>query len=218
MYFIDWSKIVIPQLVAVDPNGVPLTELLQLDMNAGDASVQGLEATLTFAFTDNLTGSLGFSLTDSEFDDAKIESFADFPSFAPDGDVSGNELLRQSAVQANGTLTYRREFRGDMDWYVRGDVLHTGSQWLGAPNQAEIPAHTYVNLRLGLDSERFTLEVWSENLFDDDKPIAGFRDVFFANALPGGGAGGFFDTLFPFRITLSHPRRRQVGVTARFRF
>ncbi len=218
VYFIDWSKIVIPQLVAVDPNGVPLTELLQLDMNAGDASVQGLEATLTFAFTDNLTGSLGFSLTDSEFDDAKIESFADFPSFAPDGDVSGNELLRQSAVQANGTLTYRREFRGDMDWYVRGDVLHTGSQWLGAPNQAEIPAHTYVNLRLGLDSERFTLEVWSENLFDDDKPIAGFRDVFFANALPGGGTGGFFDTLFPFRITLSHPRRRQVGVTARFRF
>ena len=218
VYFIDWTKIVIPQLVSVDPNGIPLTQPLGLDTNAGDASVLGLEATFTFAFTNHLTGTLGFSVSDSEFDEAKIESFADFPSFGPDGDVSGNTLLRQSEVQANATLAYRRPFRGDTDWYVRTDVLHTGKQWLGAPNQAEVPAHTYVNLRLGIDSERLTLELWTENLFDDDKPVAGFRDVFFANALPGGGAGGIFNTFFPFRVTLSHPRRRQVGVTARFRF
>ena len=218
VFFIDWTKIVIPQLVTVDPNGVPLAEILSLDKNAGDASVLGAEATFTFAFTENLTGTLGFSITESEFDEAKIESFADFPSFAPDGDVSGNELLRQSPVQANGTLNYRRQLRGDMDWYVRGDVLYTGRQWLGAPNQAKIPAHTYVNLRIGIDSERYTVELWSDNLLDDDKPIAGFREVYFANALPGGGAGGFFNTLFPFRFAVSHPRRRQVGVTARYRF
>ncbi len=218
VFFIDWSKIVIPQLVTVDPNGIPLAEILSLDKNAGDASVLGAEATFTFAFTENLTGTLGFSITESEFDNAKIESFADFPSFAPDGDVSGNELLRQSPVQANGTLNYRRPLRGDMDWYVRGDVLYTGMQWLGAPNQGEIPAHTYVNLRVGIDSERFTVELWSDNLLDDDTPLAAFREVYFANALPGGGAGGLFDTLFPFRFAVSHPRRRQVGITARIRF
>ena len=97
-------------------------------------------------------------------------------------------------------------------------MLHTGKQYLGSPNQGEIPAHTYVNLRLGVQSDRFTVELWSRNLFDDDNPVAGFRDVYFANALPGGGAGGFFDTLFPFRISLSHPRRRQVGITGRINF
>ena len=218
VYYIDWTKIVIPQLVTVDPNGVPLAEILALDQNAGDATVFGLEATLTYAFTSNLTGTLGFSITESEFKEAKIESFADFPSFAPDGDVSGNELLRQSPVQANGTLSYRRQLRGDMEWYARGDVLYTGRQWVGAPNQGKIPAHTYVNLRFGIDSERYTVELWSDNLLDDDAPLAAFREVFFANALPGGGAGGFFDTLFPFRFGVSHPRRRQVGVTARVRF
>ncbi len=218
VFYIDWTEIVIPQLFNVDPNGIPLTQPTGLDTNAGDASVLGLEASLAFALTDNLTANLGFSLTNSEFDDAQIDSFTDFPSFAPDGDVTGNSLLRQSEVQANATLNYRRAFRGNMEWYVRTDVLYTGKQWIGATNQAEIPAHTYVNLRVGIDGERYSVELWSENLLDDDKPVAGYRDVYFANALPGGGAGGFFDTFFPWRITLSHPRLRQVGVTARFRF
>jgi iron complex outermembrane receptor protein len=218
VFYIDWTEIVIPQLFNVDPNGVALAQPLGLDTNAGDASVLGLEASFAYAFTDNLTGNLGFSLTNSEFDEAQIESFADFPSFAPDGDVGGNSLLRQSEVQANATINYRRALRGNTDWYVRTDVMYTGKQWIGAPNQAEVPAHTYVNLRVGIDAERYSVELWSENLLDDDSPVAGFRDVYFGNALPGGGAGGFFDTFFPWRITLSHPRGRQVGVTARFRF
>ncbi|MCY3940860.1 MAG: TonB-dependent receptor [Gammaproteobacteria bacterium] len=218
LFLIDWTEIVIPQLVGVDSNGIPLAGVLNLDMNAGDATVQGVEASFGFAVTDNLTASLGFSVTDSEFDDAKIQSFADFPSYAPDGDVSGNELLRQSAVQSNLTLNYRRAFRNDMEWYVRTDVLYTGKQWVGAVNQAEVPAHTYVNLKIGIDAERYSVELWSDNLLDDDKPIAAFRDVWFSNALPGGGAGGFFDTFFPWRLTVSHPRRRQVGATLRVNF
>ncbi len=218
LFYIDWSEIVIPQLFATDPMGIPLTGTVSLDTNAGDATVFGIEASFDYAFTDNLTGNFGFTVTSAEFDNAKIESFIDFPTFAPDGDVSGNKILRQSEVQANATLNYRRQLRGDVDWYVRGDAAYTGKQYLGSPNQAEIPAHTYVNLRVGIDTERYTVELWSTNLFDDDNPIAGFRDVYFANALPGGGPGGFFDEFFPFRITLSHPRRRQIGLTARVRF
>ena len=218
LFMIDWTEIVIPQLVGVDSNGIPLAGVLNLDMNAGDATVQGVEASFGFAFTENLTGTLGFSVTDTEFDDAKIRSFADFPSYAPDGDVSGNELLRQSAVQGNLTLNYRRAFRGDMEWYVRGDVLYTGKQWVGAVNQAEVPAHTYVNLKIGIDAGSYSVELWSDNLLDDDKPVAAFRDVWFSNALPDGGAGGLFDTFFPWRLTVSHPRRRQVGATLRVNF
>ncbi len=218
VYYIDWSEIVIPQQFSVGPDGVALTSVLALDTNAGDASVLGLEAAFGFALTENLTGTLGFTVTQSEFDEAKIDSFSDFPSFAPDGDVAGKTLLRQSENQGNLTLNYRRAFRGDMEWYVRTDVLYTGKQWIGAVNQAKIPAHTYVNLRIGFEAERYTVELWSDNLLDDDKPVAGFRDVWFANALPGGGAEGGFDAFFPWRITLSHPRRRQVGATLRVNF
>ena len=218
VYFIDWTEIVIPQQYSVGPDGVPLTSVLALDTNAGDASVAGLEAAFGFAFTEHLTGNFGFTVTESEFDEAKIDSFTDFPSYAPDGDVAGNTLLRQSEVQGNLTLNYRRAFRGDMEWYLRTDVMYTGKQWIGAANQAEIPAHTYVNLRIGFEAERYTVEFWSDNLLDDDTPVAGFRDVWFSNALPGGGAEGGFNAFFPWRITLSHPRRRQVGATLRVNF
>ena len=218
VFFIDWTEIVIPQYYSVGPDGVPLTSVLALDTNAGDASVLGLEASFGLALTDNLIGNLGFTVTDPKFDDARITTFADFPSYAPAGDVSGNELLRQSSVQGNLTLNYRRAFRGDMDWYVRTDVLYTGKQWVGAANQAEVPAHTYVNLKIGIDAERYSVELWSDNLLDDDKPVAAFRDVWFANALPGGGADGGFNAFFPWRLTVSHPRRRQVGGTLRVRF
>ena len=80
----------------------------------------GIEGSFRYAFTDNLTGDFGFTVTNAEFDNAKIESFADFPSFAPDGDVSGNKILRQSEVQANATLRYEKQLRGDTNWYVRG--------------------------------------------------------------------------------------------------
>ena len=218
VFFIDWTEIVIPQYYSVGPDGVPLTSVLALDTNAGDASVLGLEASFGLVLTDNLTGNLGFSVTDPEFDDARISSFAEFPSYAPDGDVSGNELLRQSSVQGNLTLNYRRAFRGDMEWYLRADILYTGKQWVGAANQAEVPAHTYVNLKIGFEAERYSVEFWSDNLLDDDKPVAAFRDVWFANALPGGGAEGGFNAFFPWRLTVSHPRRRQVGATLRVNF
>ncbi len=127
-------------------------------------------------------------------------------------------MLRQSKFQANATLNYRRALANGAEWFMRGDVLHTGKQYLGAPNQAVVPSHTYVNVRLGYETERYSVELWSDNLFDDDTPVAGFRDVYFSNALPGGGAGGFFNTFFPFRLTVSHPRLRQIGVTFKARF
>jgi iron complex outermembrane receptor protein len=217
VFYTDWSQIVIPQLRDTDANGIQLTLPVGIDQNGGDATITGIEANVQYAFTDTLTGQLGFTVTNAEFDRAQIESFADWPSFSPNGDVAGNKILRQSETQGNASLNYRRPMRNDLEFFMRGDVLYQGKQYVGAPNQAIVPAHTYVNLRLGLDSERFTLELWGENIFEDDNPIAAYREVYFGNALPG-AATGSFSTFFPIRFTVSHPRLRQVGITGRVRF
>ena len=191
--------------------------VLSLDMNAGDATVLGLEASFALAFTDHLTGTLGFSLTDSEFDEARIESFDDFPSFAPDGDVSGNEVLRQSAVQAecHAHLPLRISRRTRIGMCVVTCCIRqpvAGGAQPGGSARPYLRESTLGNRFGTLHSGTVDGESVRRRQTCGRIP----RHIF-ANDLPG-GAGGGFNAFFPFRITLSHPRRRQVGVTARFRF
>jgi hypothetical protein len=81
-----------------------------------------------------------------------------------------------------------------------------------------VPANTNVNQRLGLETEAIRIEFWVENLLDQDNPSAAFRDVTFNNThLQQEPYGGFSD-MFPFRMTISYPRRRTFGVSALVRF
>ena len=215
VYFIDWRDIVIPQIFeSIDGQmlGLPTA----VNTNAGDASVFGIEASLNAIIGQHVNLDVGVSWTDATMDDATLASLAGFPSFAPDGDVSGNTILRQSEWQANASLSYRRPLRADWDFYTRADLLYQGEQFVGLDSQAVVPAKTTANLRIGFNFGNFGVEAWAENLFDDDTPVSSFRDVFFNNT-PDGVASDPGD-FFAWRLSTLHPRRRAMGLTARYRF
>lgn len=205
-FYIDWTDIVIPQS---DDTFVPVATFVQ---NAGEAEVKGLEFSMQALLSEQLSFNGGFSYTDAEFTDAKIESFELFPSFAPDGDVSGNKLLRQSKWQANASATYTDQLTDDFDWYARGDLIYIGKQFVGATNLTVAPARELVNLRLGIESDRYTVELWSENLFNNKEAVAAFRDVFFQNTVDG--VTSSFNTFFPWRFSTTYGRLRTFGITA----
>ena len=104
----------------------------------------------------------------------------------------------------------------DLDWYLRGDLIYIGKQFIGAPNQAIAPSRELVNLRLGIETEMYTVELWSENLFNNKEAVAAFRDVFFTNTVDG--VNSSFNTFFPWRFSTTYGRLRTFGVTARLRF
>lgn len=252
LFHSDWDDVVLPQILETDPDtGLALNSPAGFNANSGDATIWGWELLADFAFTDNLTGRLGVSWTDAELDDARQESYSRFPSFytsdatctpeailalptdaerrakgvacrAVSGDVSGNQLLRQSEWQASASLTYRRPFRDDWEWYSRADATYQDSWYVGSDNQGYIPSHTYVNLRLGVESRRYTVELWGENLFEDDAPIGAFRDVYFNNTpdvlQQNPPQSSFVADFFPWRLTVTHPKLRTYGITARVRF
>jgi hypothetical protein len=104
----------------------------------------------------------------------------------------------------------------DREFFLRGDVAHRGKQFADASNQTIVPASTNVNASLGVRSDSFSLELWGRNLTDEDAPTGAFRDVYFSNTLPSGvNTGG---TFFPFRYSVSHPRRTTYGLTLRYNF
>ena len=228
IFFNDWSDILIPQIISNDPDtGLAFEQPEGVDLTGGDATTLGVEVSLDITVTENWGVNLGGSWTDAEFDDAKIASFSQFPSLWNDidgdgigdaVDISGQDVHRQSEWQGNASLSYSKPVRGEWEFFSRSDVFYQGSQWVGAANQAKVPGYIEVNQRLGFESEKVRLELWIENLFDDDTPRAAFRDVTFNNTHLQFPPEEGFNDMFPFRMTVSHPNRRTFGVSALVRF
>jgi iron complex outermembrane receptor protein len=215
IYQLDWSDIVIPQVVS-SINGQDIITPTGVNVNAGEASIKGVEFSLTARPMAGLDLNFGVSYSDPKYDNAKVDSFVDFPSYAPDGDVTGNQILRTSKVQANAGFQVTRFMANDLEFFLRGDVTHRGKQFADASNQTIVPKATNINASLGWRAETWSIELWGRNLTDEDAPTGGFRDVYFSNTTPNGvNSGG---TFFPFRWSVSHPRRTTYGLTLRYNF
>lgn len=243
-FYNDWRSIVFRQLIETDEvTGYPFNQPRGFNVNAGDATVIGLEISSNVLLTDNLTGSFTLGWQDAELDNARQDTYAEFPSFRapgcetapldPDealacnkasGDVSGNRLLRQPEWMLSGSLNYQRQLRGEWDWFARGSASYQGAVYVGNENQGWLPSHTYVNTSVGLDSGRYKVELWVRNLLNDGHAIAAFRDIYWANnsslypPYADLGPRPTIDEFPPFRYTVTYPRLRTFGITAEVRF
>jgi outer membrane receptor protein involved in Fe transport len=247
LYLNDWRDIVLRQLITHDPvSGERLEQTEGVNVNAGDATVLGGEISAAFNITDFLTGTASVGWADAELDNAQQDTYANFPTFRADcgtppatpderkawyedcnnrsGDVSGNTLLRQPEWMASASLRYQRPLAGEWDWYTRGDISYQSDIYPGNDNQNWLPAHTYVNAKLGVSSDRYTVELWARNLFEDDNAIAAYRDIYLANTsnlyppYVDQGPRPNFDDFVPFRYSVTYPRERTFGISATLRF
>jgi iron complex outermembrane receptor protein len=215
VYQLDWADIVIPQVIAA-VEGRPIITPTGFNVNGGDASVKGAEFAITARPVRGVDLNFGLAYVDAKYDSARAQSFTEFPTYSPSGDVSGNTILRTSEWQGNAGARYSAPLRGDTDWYIRGDVAYRGEQFADASNQTIVPDATNVSASVGIRNNRWTIELWGRNLTNEDAPSGAFRDVYFSNTLPTGvNTGG---TFFPFRYSVSHPRLRQYGITWRMQF
>jgi iron complex outermembrane receptor protein len=224
VFYNDWSEIVFRQLQETDPaSGLPLEQPTAFNVNSGDADVWGFELGGALQITDRLRASASLGWVDAELTDAAQEQLRSWPSFAPNGDVSGNKLLRQPEWDGSFSLSYDRELANDWKWYARGDATYQSGVYVGNDNQSWLPERTYVNARLGFRSSRYTIELWGRNLLEDDSAVAAFRDISWANTdrlTPpyGNGPRPDFDKFVPLRYTVTYPRLRQVGINFEMRF
>ncbi len=215
LYYLDWQDIVIPQVVS-EVNGQPIVQPTGINVNGGDASVKGVELSVFARPIRGLDVNLALSWSDPTYGNARVQTFIEFPTYAPTGDVSGNQILRTSKWQATAGFRWSQPLRGDTDWFIRSDLSYRDAQFADASNQTIVPSSTNLNASLGVTNDRWSLELWGRNLTDEDAPTGAFRDVFFSNTLASGvNTSG---TFFPFRYTVSHPRRLTYGLTWRMRF
>ncbi len=123
--------------------------------------------------------------------------------------VDGNQLEGVSPLQ--GTLSFDYNFPiGDrLNGYFRGDYDYFGPMWDSEFNLAKTASAEVVNLRAGIASDRWTLEIYGKNITDENSPVRVQRasDVY---------AGP--DNTTNQSVTLVLRRPRQVGVRLGYKF
>ncbi|MCP5328342.1 MAG: TonB-dependent receptor [Sinobacteraceae bacterium] len=210
LFFIDWTDIVLPQ------TDVSFSPPVVLKVNAGDATSKGVEGSLRAVIVEGLTATVGASYTHAKLGTAQMDGFKDFAAFRPNGDISGQWLPRQSRWQFNTRLDWKRHAFGDFDFFFRPDASFQSRQYIGPDNASWVPDRTVVNLRLGLESSRYSVELWATNLLDDRKAVSAYRDVGFNNTI--NGVTSTTNTIFPWRYSVNYGDLRSIGATVRVRF
>lgn len=182
-----------------------------LNINAGETTSQGLEVELVAKPTDNLDVRLGYAYTDSEYDDY---IFAALANFGLDPDVSGIPLQNVSKNQANASIQYSRNINSNWMWKFRIDSSFRSEQCTIQTCDAVVGDATFTNIRTGIESDNWSVDLWVNNAFDEDTPLAAafIQSRGRAVDILGGSGIQFFNAL------TTSADLRAYGITARYRF
>jgi iron complex outermembrane receptor protein len=230
VFLIDWKD---AQFRQSAPNSTGNGTLVTATLNVGEVESAGAEISLAARLTESwrVDASLGYS--DPKFGDdtfaASLEALCR-PMLSPTAstvrqipvncvtrsiggltrvqpDISGLQLPRTSKVTSNIGLEYSRPVLGDSSLVARLDASYRSKQYADLVNASWAPARTIANLRVGLERENYDVNLWVENLADQDAP----------EQLNQAGQSNLAGSIGFTSVSIL-PVQRRYGITARYRF
>jgi iron complex outermembrane receptor protein len=223
VYYIDWGDTQIGSL----PSQPGLNNLIL--RNTAGLTTRGIELAMTLAPTDWLVADLAWSLADPRFragsDDYGSSAFCGLSANSQDSTLcvigpprtvnannpallpwlDGNAPGRAPRNTGHAALTAQwPDAAAPLHPWARVDINHQDDVYERQINGARFGRRTLVDARVGLQSGRWTFEVWGLNLADDDYLRASFA------RLP---------VLYPTQprpLDLIHADGRRYGLTVRW--
>ena len=190
-----------------DPTG-PLKNARNVLLD-GDADLWGYEIEVGGRINDNWTVDFNLAYVDTEYTRYQYNFGAARLGFS---DMKGNSVPRVPEYTAFGTTTYRWTVSNDMNAFLRLDANYFGKTFTEERNLNYMQAYTIFNLRGGIETDAYRLEVFVTNLTDEEAWASGarFSDTAFATDF-----GNFFVEQ---GINVSPNDKRELGIRAQFRF
>lgn len=174
-FYIDWDD---QQVACQNPASAGGTSTQRTYVcNVGSAKITGIETDFTARLTDWLSLVGNYAWTNAEYrefvDAALAANLAILGQ--PPIDYEGKELpyvpthkfLISPQVNFPIVGDYRLNGRIDLSWQSKS--------WLRAENFAWFGDRTLLDLRVGIENDRYGVQFFANNLLNDDTPISGVR-------------------------------------------
>ena len=137
-----------------------------------DAKYRGAEFEISGKVTDNFELFASAGYTDSEITGME------------DPSVIGNEAPLVSRYTANLGAQYKQPVGGNLNLAVRADYQRIGETWWEPYNTTSRDPIDLVDLRIGLEGEKWAVTAWSKNLTDEKDNAEFSPGGFLFRALP----------------------------------
>ena len=174
----------------------------------GSSELMGLELETIYQVTDRMNLQVGLDYTSNEYTDF---TFNFVEPLAGTRDMRGNSSPRYPEWKGNVALSYTGNLGAtDWEWFTRGDLIYFGDYFIDESNLATAPSQTLLNARVGFSNERVRVELFGNNLLDEDAYASASRWTDFttpqvASTLNQG-------------VAVAPQRERYFGVKATFQF
>ncbi len=168
-FYVDWAN---RQVTCSASGAAPGAIGPGVICNIGKSSVRGFELSSTWVAAKGLNVNAGISFNDAHYAngvfDQRLRDFrlCDGITCAVNGDVSGNQLERQSKVQASFGTDYTVALGGNLSGFAGIDANYKSKQYADTANAAWLRARWLVDARAGVRSDAWSLTVWAKNLLN----------------------------------------------------
>ncbi len=249
-FYIDWTNQAINTSVCIKelplPAGSGFCEQNSIVVNAGESEVYGAEVELAWAPIDKLSFTLGYGYADAKLEQFVDEEFATLQcpelcyqvdpatgqptqaaldQIALLGDVAGNKAPRVPEHNVAASAVWQAPITGAMEWFLRNDFIYESKRYSTTSNLDWAPSQFTWNGRIGLESEKWLVSLYVNNITDEDSPNQVQDFPLFDDTQGYSVAGGPTTPPPPMGAPINQnafsilPRRtRNAGVTAQFRF
>lgn len=194
--------------LVTDPTSTTGFNQVDYFINAGKSEVDGFELEADYRFNPLFSMSATLAYIDSEF--VVFNSGVHNELFGTE-DAGGQRAERFPEWSGSLSAIFGGSFNSGLGWFARADAFFTGERFADEGNLTRADSGTRVNVRAGIEGERYRVEAFVTNLNNDDTPTAinRFRDLSFATPL-------FDFSTLGYQIGLRD--KRQLGIRASYSF
>lgn len=174
----------------------------------GDAEITGLELETTWIPSDGFMAQFNYSYIDSEYTDYEFNFVAPIAGYAQ---MAGNQTPRQPKQSYNLALTKYFDFMS-RPAYFRFDYIYQGKAYVDESNLAFIEGYGLMNMRFGVNTDTYMVELFVKNALDETAWQTGARWTDFSSPTQ------FAYLTAKQGVALSPQDRREFGVRLSYRF